>query len=187
MSRVFVLLQPMGSTEVGDIVDASGIVEGSLPVNADVKPVIWRIPTPLDAFNFDRMQFDARLVAERLSAHYSGFIEPGSRLVVGIADADGYVNGLNFVFGLALPGAGAAVVFTRRLRRGVRRSIYMERLVKEVLHELGHLLGLGHCRNPECVMSFSNSLADVDSKRPWFCPSCRAMLARRYGLRAVRG
>jgi hypothetical protein len=28
----------------------------------------------------------------------------------------------------------------------------------ETVHELGHLLNLGHCPNPRCVMHFSNSL-----------------------------
>ena len=179
-------LQPLGSTDVSDVVEAAGLVEAALPVEATVKPVIWRLPTPLSAFNFERVQYDAGRVVEWLASHYASLLRPGSRLVVGVADADGYVEGLNFVFGLAVPRLGAAVVFTRRLKYGADRGVYMERLVKEVLHEVGHLLGLGHCRNPECVMSFSNSLAEVDSKRAWFCQSCRALLARRYRLKAVR-
>ncbi len=79
------------------------------------------------------------------------------------------VPGLNFVFGLADPARGAAVISLARLYpefygqpRDPRR--FKERAVKEAVHELGHLLGLGHCPDPACVMSFSNSLADTDRR-----------------------
>jgi len=99
-------------------------------------------------------------------------------LVVG---GDGYVPGLNFVFGHALLGGGVGVVYTERLRPefyGERRNegLYLERLLKESLHELGHGFGLEHCSNPRCVMSFSNSIADVDGKEAKFCSRCAALL-----------
>lgn len=103
-----------------------------------------------------------------------------SRLSIGLllADADAYVPGLNFVFGLAIPELGAASVFLRRLRLWTDRRNYVARVVKEVLHELGHVLGLKHCRNRECVMSFSNSVLDVDRKSSMFCGNCARALGR---------
>jgi archaemetzincin len=47
---------------------------------------------------------------------------------------------------------------------------------KETLHELGHILGLEHCPNPRCVMSFSNSIYDVDRKEARFCEMCKKKL-----------
>jgi archaemetzincin len=38
---------------------------------------------------------------------------------------------------------------------------------------LGHTYGLVHCRNPHCVMFFSNSLIDTDVKGPDFCQKCK--------------
>ncbi len=89
-----------------------------------------------------------------------------------VIEGDGYVPGYNFVFGLALPDVGTAVVFTERLR-GPKLA---ERLSKEIAHEGGHLYGLGHCADPTCVMSFSNSVTDVDAKTPRFCQRCRTRL-----------
>jgi archaemetzincin len=42
------------------------------------------------------------------------------------------------------------------------------------VHELGHVFGLEHCPDPECVMHFSNSLLDTDRKSTSFCSQCRA-------------
>lgn len=112
-----------------------------------------------------------RCRADKLvAALSSGVGEP----TVYVVDCDGYYPGLNFVFGLAAPALKTAVVFTARLR-GPR---FEERLVKEITHEAGHLHGLGHCRNPRCVMYFSNSLLDTDHKDPYFCDNCRRRLLR---------
>jgi len=102
--------------------------------------------------------------------------------VIGITDLDLYVPELNFVFGEAAFYGRAAVVSLARLDpafygRGGNRDLLVTRALKEVIHELGHTLGLGHCPRRECVMCFSNSLADVDGKSPEFCPGCLSRLA----------
>ncbi len=51
-------------------------------------------------------------------------------------------------------------------------------MVKEAVHDLGHTCGLGHCRNPRCVMFFSNTLGDTDVKGPGFCAACREKVNR---------
>lgn len=98
--------------------------------------------------------------------------------VVGIADVDLYVPRLNFVFGEADIVSGTAIISLHRLRQeyyglAPDEALFMERATKEIVHELGHTFGLGHCPNNRCVMHFSNSLADTDLKEPSFCSSCR--------------
>lgn len=95
-----------------------------------------------------------------------------------IADVDAYVPGFNFVFGLAIPTIKSAAVFTHRLKLGTDYDNYARRIHKEVLHELGHLLGLSHCTRPRCVMRFSNTVLDVDSKEILFCFRCASKLGR---------
>lgn len=102
----------------------------------------------------------------------------GAERVVGITEADLYVPRLNFVFGEADAGSGRAIVSLCRLRQeyyGLPRdeALFMERAVKEIVHELGHTFGLRHCTSPTCVMHFSNSLADTDIKQVSFCNECR--------------
>ena len=51
--------------------------------------------------------------------------------------------------------------------------------MKEAVHEVGHYLGLGHCRHPFCVMAFSPSVEDVDNKKKFICNGCKVKAATR--------
>ncbi|MCE4624260.1 MAG: matrixin family metalloprotease [Desulfurococcales archaeon] len=135
---------------------------------------VWKEELPLSFYDPARMQYNATLVNGFLYDRYRPLIEPRRRLLVGVVGADGFVSGLNFVFGLASPEIGVASVYTARMR-GPR---LWERVLKVVVHETGHLLGLGHCSDPRCVMRFSNSLMELDEKGSRFCPRCLARLRR---------
>ncbi|RLE98144.1 MAG: hypothetical protein DRJ57_03845 [Thermoprotei archaeon] len=127
----------------------------------------------LEFYDEEREQVRADLLLDALSSK-----SPPLCLV--LVDADAYVAGLNFVFGVARAGWGG-IVFLTRLRQEFyglppNEELLAIRTLKEALHELGHALGLGHCRTPRCVMRFSNSILDVDSKTPYFCLRCRREL-----------
>ncbi len=124
------------------------------------------------AYNPERKQYLSPKLITSL-----GKMEKDGR-VVGIADVDLYVPGLNFVFGEADTAAGMSIISLYRLRPeyyglAPDEAIFLERATKEIVHELGHTFGLAHCPNNQCVMHFSNSLADTDSKEVHFCNKCR--------------
>ncbi len=48
----------------------------------------------------------------------------------------------------------------------------LRRAEKEAVHEICHLIGLRHCRDPLCVMHFSNRIEETDIKRKWPCRAC---------------
>jgi archaemetzincin len=102
--------------------------------------------------------------------------ETGDR-VLGVVDFDLYVPSLNFVFGEADLENRVAIISLCRLKQEFYglpedRDRLRERVLKEGVHELGHIYGLGHCSNPLCVMHFSNSLLDTDIKKASLCPQC---------------
>jgi archaemetzincin len=108
---------------------------------------------------------------------------PGDELTLGVTNVDLTVPGLNFVFGLADPGSRGAIISLARLYPeyyGQPRDpgLFKARALKEAIHELGHLLGLGHCPDSACIMFFSNTLADTDRKGPGFCRRCRELLGK---------
>jgi archaemetzincin len=125
------------------------------------------VPAPMDPI---RHQYNADLIIDRLAArHWSK-----DACVLAVTGEDIYASGMNFVFGLADAPRGVGVVSMARLA-STSLSIMEQRLVKEALHEAGHVLGLPHCENA-CVMRFSLSLRAVDAKPPTLCATCRSRL-----------
>ena len=131
---------------------------------------------PLEAYDWSRRQYRSELILEMLKR-----ASRPQTLVLGVASVDAYADALNFVFGEAVLGGGVAVVYTRRLDPRFyggswNEELFFERLLKESMHELGHAIGLEHCAYP-CVMSFSNSIVEVDAKQAAFCTTCVRKLA----------
>lgn len=101
--------------------------------------------------------------------------------VLALTDADLAAPGRDFVFGEATVGGGWAVVGLARLA-APELGAFRLRALKEALHEIGHLAGLGHCARGDCVMRESATVADTDRKPAAFCPACAARFAARDSL-----
>jgi archaemetzincin len=132
---------------------------------------------PHVAYHSRRRQYEATAVLSSLLKSLTG----GGAIILGVADADLYTQELNFIFGLADSNRNIALISLARLREefyGHSRNnrLFMQRALKEAVHELGHLLGLEHCSDMRCVMHFSNSLQDTDIKSTTFCPNCQPRL-----------
>jgi archaemetzincin len=121
------------------------------------------------SYHPQRRQDNAELLLDRVR------LAPG-HYILGVTNRDLYIEGLNFVFGLADSPGKAAVISLSRLSAGTNESAFHARAVKEAVHELGHTRGLGHCADPQCVMAFSNSLTDTDKKGKEFCSRCSRKL-----------
>jgi len=114
-----------------------------------------------ETFNPDRNQYNASILLDQLIDNN------GAGSALWILDKDIYSEGTNFIFGLASPGQGAVL--------SVYRLNSLELVLKESIHEMGHLLGLAHCRN-SCVMQFSNSLAEAKRKPSQLCEKCKKLI-----------
>lgn len=178
--KMKILLQPLGLVDRDLMYDVSSRLNQSFRF-FEFSVSYKHLELPLHAFNDGRGQYNSSIILDELSRLYNkGFFGHYQR-VVGLADVDAYVLGLNFVFGEALLGGPVAVVYLTRLRPDFYgkipdRQILIERACKEVVHELGHTFGLRHCPNPKCVMHFSNTILDVDFKEVLFCFRCQSTL-----------
>jgi archaemetzincin len=104
-------------------------------------------------------------------------ISSSEKIRLGIATVDFFVPELSFVFGEANRELKIAVVSVARLDpqfygEPADSEKLTRRAIKEVMHELGHVFGLEHCERADCVMWFSNTLAQTDRKGTNFCRSC---------------
>jgi len=145
----------------------------------DLKPALSETPVPLEEaeLNAARKQYDAAAILKRLE----GLVKAsGSNFIIGITEKDLYVQGSNYIFGLADPQRKAGVVSLARLRVNSNPRLLNERIMKEASHEIGHLVGLKHCPEPTCIMSFANSTFDVDSKLPMLCKECLAQIGVKF-------
>jgi archaemetzincin len=136
------------------------------------------LPHPQYSYNPTRSQYHSTQILHEMSRRIK--IGTGEK-IIGIVDLDLYVPGLNFVFGEAILGGGYCVISLTRLRQSYYGYIeeekrFFDRVGKEAVHEVGHTYGLGHCKDPNCVMRFSNSLFDTDRKTDDFCKRCRGKL-----------
>jgi archaemetzincin len=140
------------------------------------------VPLPAAGYNAHRHQYQGDALIAALRAVPC----PAAERVVGLTDADCYAPGLNFIFGQATPGGREAFVALPRLRQSFyglpeEPTLFRERVLKEVVHELGHTWGLSHCADIHCVMHFSNRLHDTDVKGTDFCPWCHDRLGWERG------
>ncbi len=133
------------------------------------------MPIPSEAFNNARKQYRSDIILSRVHS----YAEKDKALdrVLGTVNVDIFVPELNFVFGEAECPGKATLISLWRLRpefygKAPNMELFLERITKEAVHELGHSLGLRHCSNPFCVMYFSNSIFETDRKQSLFCNKC---------------
>lgn len=102
---------------------------------------------------------------------------PGHQKVLALFNVDLFIPILTYIFGQAMLNGRIGIVSAYRLsneRYGLEAdpALFFDRLVKEVMHELGHMLGLIHCHSPLCVMRSSTYVEDIDQKHSYFCKLC---------------
>ena len=142
------------------------------------------VDIPTDAHNKARNQYRATSflrIAERGTGKKN----------IAITDVDIYASRVDFVFGQAFLNGKACVISTHRLNPQFYANdggcndgtgdtsnyqIFIERVKKETIHEIGHTFGLHHCDDSGCVMSFSPGIEEVDAKGMDLCEKCNESL-----------
>ncbi len=181
MQRFRILLVPVGRAS-GPWLERlmSQLAEAFLAQIELAKPV----PYPLPAFNPARKRFFAHLIIDYLRE-----MAGGVDFVVGLTDVELYSVHANSVISETHLKSRSAVISLGRLRDflfGERpEEVFYQRLYKEILRALGHMMGLPPCRNPRCVMYPSFTIYETDLKSSTFCPECEMKIRLRLGPGAL--
>lgn len=172
---VKILLQPVGNMSL----DVLKILENNLAEQFENSKLLLgnTLQLPSHAFDLRKNQYVSPKI---ISWVHNKFKDTSYQKILCICDVNAYTGRLNFIFGEAQLGGKIAVIYLARLREEMNgvfdESVFLQRVLKEAVHELGHLFGVTHCKTPSCVMYFSNSLADTDLKDNKFCTECKMKL-----------
>lgn len=141
------------------------------------------LPEPDFAFDQRTKQYNSTLLLRELLVHC-----PNDAVrLLGITTEDLFIPMLSFVFGHAQVNGMAAVISLARLHQEFyhlpeNRSLFLHRVIKEAVHELGHTFGLVHCSEAQCAMSLSNTIQQVDKKSAELCSNCSLVLQEKMKI-----
>ncbi|MCG6880607.1 MAG: archaemetzincin family Zn-dependent metalloprotease [Deltaproteobacteria bacterium] len=164
---------PLGSVDEAILDGVAQRLSESTKMTVSILPPMG---DPSYAYDRKRGQYNSKKILKRLGA----CCPRGTFKIMGVTVVDLYVPILTFVFGAAQMSGRCAVISTRRLdplfyQETKDRLLVLERVKKTALHELGHGMGLVHCRDRRCVMFSSTRIEDTDFKRSEFCYTCREL------------
>ncbi len=128
------------------------------------------------AYHDGRKQYFSTAVLEELDKR-----APQDLLkIIALTQKDLFIPILTYVFGEAQLGGRCAILSSYRLmpvsRTPQNLILYQRRMIKEVLHELGHTFTLKHCREKKCIMHYCRRVKDIDQKDTIFCRYCSVFL-----------
>lgn len=128
------------------------------------------------AYDLTRDQYHSTAILEKLASTSP----PSATKIVAITHVDLFIPILTHVYGEAQLAGKACIVSTFRLQEGLSitniEKEFENRVVKEVLHELGHTFNLRHCDDKSCIMHYCRSIKDVDRKTAQLCRYCKILL-----------
>ncbi len=173
--RPFLGLVPLGHVDLQILQHLCTAIADFFSLPARLLPAK---PLPPQTHHLQRNQYHSTQLLEYLLNEY----HDEAFRVLGITALDLYIPIFTFVFGEAQLDGKAAIISTFRPGGGADnirppQPIFLERLIKLSLHELGHTFNLPHCRREGCLMGFSANLEILDQKNIELCEYCRILLA----------
>jgi len=138
------------------------------------------------AYNRKRKQY----ISPTLLSHLNRVKRDNGDKILGVVNVDLYSPGYDFVYGEADVHCGVATLSTFRLISenpdgDADEDLFEERVIREATHEVGHLFGMDHCKNQQCLMRTCTCVSEVDEAGNLFCNECEKKLKNNLDIRAA--
>lgn len=134
-------------------------------------------------YNPNRRQYDGNNLLKKIDSMFAS----DATKTLAIFNVDLFIPILTYIFGQAFLNGRTGIASIYRLsneRYGIANddTILIDRIRKEVIHELGHTFGLIHCHDSDCVMRSSTYVEDIDQKSHHLCSRCRKEIENQGSL-----
>jgi archaemetzincin len=168
-----IIISPIENIEICNYQSLGQEIHRAFGFQTEIKSLLQDVNF---AYDLTRDQYHSTAILEKLAS-----TSPSQSIkVVAITHVDLFIPILTHVYGEAQLAGKACIVSTFRLQEGLfitaMEKEFENRVVKEVLHELGHTFNLRHCDDKSCIMHYCRSIKDVDRKTDQFCRYCKILL-----------
>lgn len=128
-------------------------------------------------YDGSRRQYDGNKLLKKVDAEYA----TDNVKSIALFNVDLFIPILTYIYGQAYLNGRAGIASLYRLANELYglpkdENLFLSRAKKEIIHELGHMFGLIHCIDPNCVMRSSTYVEDIDQKSVHLCAHCREKL-----------
>ncbi len=170
--KITIAIQPLAFTDISTVNWIKQNIENYYHFNVSILP---EIAIPKHAFYKLRNRYRADTIIRFLKNYKSNQFQ----YIVGFTDKDISTTKEKYpdfgIMGLGFVPGPSCVVSAFRLKT-TDKKLLKERIAKVVLHEIGHNLGLPHCKNHCFMHAAEASIKQVDSEPLDMCDDCKFKL-----------
>lgn len=172
-AKPIVVLQPLAFNDLNSLVLLKDSIAAFYHVTVEIAPVK---NFPNNLFYKPRNRYRADRIIHWLRMN----IPDSVRTIVGITSKDvSTTKGGVYDYGVMglgyYPGHACVVSTFRPAKTATTKQHLQQRLLRLVIHEMGHNFNLPHCPNEECFMVDAEGQMKLDKER-YLCGSCKKKL-----------
>jgi len=169
--RSKIVVVPLGEVDFFQINKLTSSLSALFSLPSDI---LQGMKTPKESHNVIRNQYFSTVILQKLELLKASQRE----IILGLLEDDLYSASTPFIVGDSDRIGSCAVVSYFRIRQefyGLPEDerLVFKRILKESSKHLGRILGLTLCRNPRCVMYYSDDMFDIDQKSEKLCDICQ--------------
>lgn len=165
------VIVPLGEVDYFLINKLATNLSSTLSISSNI---MQGIKLPPESYNIMRSQYYSTVILQKLEIMKSSNRE----IMLGIMEEDMYMGDDHFVVTELDRLTGCGVISLQHLRTDFyglpenEKWVY-PRLYKESFKIIAQLMGLRACRNPHCVLYYSDDMRDIDDKKLKLCDICQ--------------